>query len=213
MGWEGGPAVMPKSVFVPKVEVRGPDRRRKLIEATVRLLIRDGIAGISHRAVSDEAGLPISATTYYFSTLDALLSATFRALFEAFILDPATRPHVAKGSLDDEIENVVNGFFGTVPERAESYRVLFELQLVASRRSDWRGHSSIYWEGLLQGVEAQLGVSSNTARAVIALFDGYIVAFLSTGFIPTREQFRSLVTIIVSNDSGAKTENYESRPR
>jgi TetR/AcrR family transcriptional regulator, regulator of biofilm formation and stress response len=203
---------MPKSVFVPKVEVRGPDRRRKLIEATVRLLVRDGVSGISHRSVSDEVGLPVSATTYYFSTLDELLSATFRAVFEAFIADPATQPHAAEGSLDDEIESLVNGFFVAVTERAESFRVLFELQLVASRRSDWRGHSSIYWGSQIQGVEAQLGVSSDTARAVIALVDGYIVGFLGTGFIPTREQFRSLVTAIVHSEGAAEAPDRRESP-
>lgn len=195
---------------MPKVVVRGPERRRKLIEATVRLLIRDGVAGVSHRSVSEEVGLPVSATTYYFSTLDELLSATFRALFEAFILDPTTRPRTAEDSLDNGIESVVNGFFVAVTERADSYRVLFELQLAASRRADLRGHSSIYWEDLIQGVQMQLGVSSDTARSVIALFDGYIVAFLGTGFVPTREQFRALVTALVRSDGAAESPDLTS---
>ncbi|WP_280222024.1 TetR/AcrR family transcriptional regulator [Nocardia neocaledoniensis] len=199
---------MAEGVFVPKVEVRGPERRRKLIEATVRLLIRDGVAGVNHRSVSAEAGLPISATTYYFSNLDALLTATFRALFEAFILDPTNRSRAAEKSMDDRIEIVVSAFFDTVTERAESYRILYELQLAASRRADWRGHSSIYWEGLVQRVENSLRVSSDTARAVMALFDGYIISFLSIGFIPPRDQFRSLIAAIVHSDDLAEVADH-----
>ncbi|ANY22242.1 TetR/AcrR family transcriptional regulator [Gordonia terrae] len=190
---------MPKDEFVPRIDVRGPERRRQLIEATVRVLIRDGVAGVTHRSVSTEVGLPISATTYYFSTLESLLSATFRALFEAFIVDLGNRPR--SGTTPSAgIDDVVDGLFSALAERADSYRVLNELQLVASRRPDLRVHSAIYWESWIQVVQDQLAVSSDTARAVIALFDGYIVAFLGTGRVPDRDHFRSTVAAIVGID-------------
>ena len=40
------------------------------------------MAGGSHRAVSQEAGFPTSATTYYFSSLDNLLTAALTRVME-----------------------------------------------------------------------------------------------------------------------------------
>ena len=197
-GRVGHAAVAPR-VFVPRIDVRGPERRRKLIEATVRVLIDGGVAAVNHRSVSEEARLPMAATTYYFSTLDALLSATYRAYFEAFIHDPGG-PYAGSGGPHRGIEAVVDGFFSVISGRSAAYRVLFELQFVASRRPDLKAHAAIYWDAQVRSVELELGVSSAIAHAVIALFDGYIVAFFSAGYIPARDQFRALVTGIVAHE-------------
>jgi DNA-binding transcriptional regulator YbjK len=43
------------------------------LKAVLRLLGREGAAAITHRAVAEEAGVPIAATTYYFSSKDDLV--------------------------------------------------------------------------------------------------------------------------------------------
>lgn len=197
---------VPTQVFIPKVDVRGPVRRRLLIEATIRVMIRDGISGVTHRSVSEEAGLPVTATTYYFSTLDALLSATFRALYEAFIRDPAPVAATAPANPGDALGSVVDAFFDLIAGRRESYRVLFELQLAASRRPDLRGHSMLFWEAQIHSVQALLDVSPETARALVAMFDGHIVANLSTGSLPHRDQFRAQLAAIVAVDTERQSE-------
>jgi len=50
----------------PRPAPHGPARRRSILEATVRLLVRGGLAGVTHRAVAREADVPLAATTYYF---------------------------------------------------------------------------------------------------------------------------------------------------
>ncbi len=44
-----------------KVSRRGSERRRKAILASaLRIIIREGVRGIRHRAVAKEAGVPLS---------------------------------------------------------------------------------------------------------------------------------------------------------
>src|SRR5690606_3613489 len=58
---------------------RGEKRRQEIIEATLRVIERDGVAGVTHRSVAREAGIPTASTTYHFATLDDLLIATLIA--------------------------------------------------------------------------------------------------------------------------------------
>ena len=47
------------------------DRRTALLEASLRLIGRDGLRGVTHRAVEQEAGAPHGSTTYYFKTVSS----------------------------------------------------------------------------------------------------------------------------------------------
>jgi TetR/AcrR family transcriptional regulator, regulator of biofilm formation and stress response len=55
------------------VERRGEVRRLQIIEATLRILGARGPGAVTHRAVAEEAGVPLAATTYYFASKDELL--------------------------------------------------------------------------------------------------------------------------------------------
>jgi DNA-binding transcriptional regulator YbjK len=52
---------------------RGERRRQVLLDATLAIVGREGTAAVTHRAVAAEAGVPLAATTYYFSSKDELI--------------------------------------------------------------------------------------------------------------------------------------------
>jgi len=54
---------------------KGERRRAALIEAAVELLRTGGFEAVRHRAVAEKAGLPLASTTYYFASLDDLVTA------------------------------------------------------------------------------------------------------------------------------------------
>ncbi|WP_020421385.1 TetR/AcrR family transcriptional regulator [Amycolatopsis sp. ATCC 39116] len=54
---------------------KGERRRAALVEAAAELLVEGGFDAIRHRAVAERAGLPLASTTYYFDSLDDLISA------------------------------------------------------------------------------------------------------------------------------------------
>jgi DNA-binding transcriptional regulator YbjK len=66
-------------------------RRQNILEAALRIIVREGIRNVRHRAVANEAEVPLSATTYYFKDIEDLIADTFtlfaeRAMKE--VIDP-----------------------------------------------------------------------------------------------------------------------------
>lgn len=57
-------------------------RRRVILEAALRIVVRDGVRGVRHRAVAKEADVPLSATTYYFKDISDLITDTFTLFVE-----------------------------------------------------------------------------------------------------------------------------------
>ncbi|MGK0405249.1 MAG: DNA-binding transcriptional regulator YbjK [Oleispira sp.] len=61
-----------------KTSRAGSEQRRRLIlEASLRIVVREGVRGIRHRAVAKEAEVPLAATTYYFKDIQELINDTF----------------------------------------------------------------------------------------------------------------------------------------
>ncbi|PWB34538.1 TetR family transcriptional regulator [Pseudomonas sp. SDI] len=66
-----------------KASRQGSEQRRQdILDAAMRIIVRDGVRGVRHRAVAAEAGVPLSATTYYFNDIQDLLSDTFAQYVE-----------------------------------------------------------------------------------------------------------------------------------
>ncbi len=57
-------------------------RRRAILEAALRIVVRDGVRAIRHRSVAKEAEVPLAATTYYFKDIQELISDTFMLYVE-----------------------------------------------------------------------------------------------------------------------------------
>ncbi|MFT6450425.1 MAG: DNA-binding transcriptional regulator YbjK, partial [Oleispira sp.] len=57
--------------------VGSEQRRRLILEAALRIVIREGVRGVRHRAVAKEANVPLAATTYYFKDIQELINDTF----------------------------------------------------------------------------------------------------------------------------------------
>jgi DNA-binding transcriptional regulator YbjK len=66
------------------------DRPSALADAGLRLIAREGLRGLTHRAVDAEAGVPIGSTSYYFRTRDELVTACVRRLVELDLAELAT---------------------------------------------------------------------------------------------------------------------------
>lgn len=64
---------------VPK-EVDHEERRERIAEAVWRVVLREGIAGVSVRKVAAEAGLSTGALVHYVATKEALLATADRLL-------------------------------------------------------------------------------------------------------------------------------------
>jgi DNA-binding transcriptional regulator YbjK len=57
-------------------------RRKEILDAALRIVAREGIRGVKHRAVAKEAGVPLASTTYYFKDIEELISDAFMLFAE-----------------------------------------------------------------------------------------------------------------------------------
>lgn len=67
---------------MPKI-VDHDQRRRDLVEATLRIILRQGLAGATMRDIATEAGFANGAMKSYFASKSDLLAATYLFVFEA----------------------------------------------------------------------------------------------------------------------------------
>ena len=62
------------------VQPRGEARRHAMIQAVIRVLAREGAAGVTLRAVAEETGAAHGTARYYFSTKDEMLAEALSAI-------------------------------------------------------------------------------------------------------------------------------------
>lgn len=55
-----------------------PDRRDRIIDASLDVIAAHGVAGSSHRKIAEHAGVPLGSMTYHFTNMDELLGEAFR---------------------------------------------------------------------------------------------------------------------------------------
>ena len=91
-------------------EIPGSPVALRIVESAVRILVRDGTAALTHRAISEESGVALSATTRLFSGRDAILYAAFehiRMRFEQEIGDKASGIPEHSLGIEDFIASMV----------------------------------------------------------------------------------------------------------
>ncbi|MGW1277391.1 TetR/AcrR family transcriptional regulator [Streptomyces tsukubensis] len=172
-----------------------PDRRRRIIDAAIRVVGRDGIAGLSHRTVAAEADVPLGSTTYHFSSLDELLVAALRQSNEGFgttVMDSRvlTDPEC---DLAAELARIVGQWLTS--DRAEVERC-YELYLAALRRPALRPVAGEWIDEVVSALAHR--VDEATARAVAALVDGLCLETLLTGRPYDEEYARAMLARLVA---------------
>jgi AcrR family transcriptional regulator len=107
------------------------DRQQQILDAVLAVLARDGIAGVSVRAVAAEAGVATGLAGYYFDGKTGLVEAALRRIGEQDVELVAARP-----GLDPE-EAVRRALRRVVsPEFLTTGYVALRLQLWALARVD-----------------------------------------------------------------------------
>jgi AcrR family transcriptional regulator len=73
---------MPPTSRIPQKRAA---KRQQIIEAAMRVLMRDGLRACTARAVADESPLTKSAIHYYFDSTEEIVEAAMDALLEGFL--------------------------------------------------------------------------------------------------------------------------------
>ncbi|MEU8542094.1 TetR/AcrR family transcriptional regulator [Streptomyces sp. NPDC048717] len=110
------------------------ERREELIEAAIRVMIRDGVGRATTRAVVAEAGLPLGAFHYCFRSKEELLQSVIER-----IMVRASAPAVAAASVDgmsveSAVRTALHAYWERIRQSPDEHLLTYELTQYALRQ-------------------------------------------------------------------------------
>jgi len=161
--------------------IRAADPRARLLDAALAVIDSDGIRGLTHRRLEDEAGLARGSTRYHLGTNDQIIAATLEhaALRDLRIIEAA----LAKLGLDAlagtkaTIPKMAAAMVSTLLENPGVVRARYELLLEATRRPSLKAEAQ-RWRAHFVGT-TELGLTAaglddphTAALLLVAILDG-----------------------------------------
>lgn len=146
-----------------------PQRRERIIAATLDLIADEGIASVSHRKIAACAGVPLGSMTYHFSGLDHLLREAFSRFAEHMVA--VFDAHLAAAADREQAEQAVTDLVHALSEGNQRDLVLTqELYTLAARQPAYR---ELTHEWMRQSrVHLERHFDPDTARQLDALIEG-----------------------------------------
>ncbi|MCT2591521.1 TetR family transcriptional regulator [Streptomyces sp. N2-109] len=146
-----------------------PQRRERILAATLDLVAEEGVAGVSHRKIAARAGVPLGSMTYHFSGIDQLLREAFRRftdhlveLFDTCLSAPADRDQ-ARAAVADLIHTLSGGSRRDLVLTQELYTLAARQPSYRELTHEWMARSRTHLEKHFD---------PDTARQLDALIEG-----------------------------------------
>jgi DNA-binding transcriptional regulator YbjK len=179
-------------------------RRAALLEAAAELAAEIGAGAVTHRAVAARAGVPLSTTSYFFSSIDELVTEALRMGATERVSDFDATERVAVLAVDVPIGAVIDAIADQVlasSRNAEGSQVGY--YLAAGRQPELQPEASAIVERFSARVAAQLqrtGAvrSDEAAWAITALGDGAMLHRLAQVDIDHHERLASGLRVLVA---------------
>ncbi|MET7639167.1 TetR family transcriptional regulator [Streptomyces sp. NPDC005438] len=183
------------------------DTRTRLLDASVRLIAREGLQALSHRSVEREAGTTHGSTSYYFRTRDALLEQVVAYLAERdnqSISELTRDPYFREPRGPSEIATV----FAQATERflddsRETTLARFELCLYAARKPElqerltsWRGFLVSHLQRVLHSLD--LPHPESGARMFAAMLDGILFTAICVPEMMSHEEIEKQLNAVLT---------------
>lgn len=173
---------------------RSEETRDRILAAVVELIAERGLAGVSHRAVAERAGVTLSATSYYFGSKAELERAALAEHYRRRLEDYRRTAELLAGmdsSPDQLVDAAVELFTGSDMTMLLSH---FEVFLNSARRADVRALLAptldAMRELLMVAIEPlDLPDPTAAATAITAVIEGVELRRVALG-IDGREELR-----------------------
>jgi AcrR family transcriptional regulator len=188
-----GTFVLMAGTNVPK----GAARREHILRATLKLIGEHGSDAVTHRAVAERAGVPLSATTYWFDSKEQLLQETLLLAareeverLERLVLDLAPREF----DVSEWAGAVAAVMAADLAEDPIRHVAFTELALEGTRRS-WLAEEVARWHGAHLRL-AELGLraaGSPDPRADAPLLVAAITGFMLGQLVTPAEDFEERI--------------------
>lgn len=165
-------------------------RRRAIADAGLRILAAQGSRGLTHRAVDQEAGIPVGTTSNYFRSRESLIEGLVERIGERLAPTDDDLARRAAGSpspalFADYLRDIVR----RLSDDREVTLALFELRLESSRRAELAAVLGAWQRAGFDGdVAFNSAAGLPGGRREIALFhyaiDGLLLDRLTTPIDP-----------------------------
>lgn len=153
-----------------------PQRREKIIQATLEAVKLYGIHAVTHRKIATLAGVPLGSMTYYFSGIDELLLEAFSRFteimsrqYQAFFSDVSDAPGACQAITDMIYSSQV-----ATPDNME---LMYQLYALASRKPLLKTVMQNWMQRSQQTLEQWF--EPGTARALDAFIEGMTLHFVT----------------------------------
>lgn len=186
----------------PPQVLGGEDRRRRLIEATMAVIARDGLAAASTRAVAAEAGMNQAMLHYSFAGKDALLAAALDEI-QAGVARVLADSLAGVADLPAAVDRIARAYWAHVAATPAFQRVQYELTLYALTTPGQEDLARRQYQGYAEALVAALAhlpTAPGTPLPVlaglsVAAMDGLILQYLATG---DREAVEAQLEVLIT---------------
>ncbi|WP_307795769.1 TetR family transcriptional regulator [Amycolatopsis sp. 195334CR] len=174
--------------------VKGERRKQELIEATLRVVARDGVAGVSHRTVSKEAGQPATSAAYYFSSIQDLLTAALTRVMD----EDAERMHRLAAAADGGADGLrdLAALMAEVVRGPSRLLAEYELYLLAAKDASLRPPTE-RWMAALADFAGRFTDDAVRVQTFVGLVDGVMLQALLTDHPPTAPEFEAVLRTVL----------------
>jgi TetR/AcrR family transcriptional regulator, regulator of biofilm formation and stress response len=153
-------------------------RREQILEAALRLIGRSGRQAVTHRAVAEEAAVPLGSTTYYFDSRDDLLQQALEHVAASEVERYAERGEELRSvkSARELADRLIDDLVAAAEDRV-AYIAEYELWLEAGQRPELREAAQNWCDAeqrSVAGAMESLGSSdpATDASLIVAAIDG-----------------------------------------
>jgi TetR/AcrR family transcriptional regulator, regulator of biofilm formation and stress response len=160
------------------VEQATQGRREQILEAALRIIGRAGRQAVTHRAVAEEAGVPLGSTTYYFDSRDDLLGQALEYVAASEVERYGRRGEELRfvKSPRELADKLIDELVAAAEDRI-AYIAEYEIWLEAGRRPELREAAQNWCDAEQRSVAVAMeSLGSNDPRAdaslVVAAIDG-----------------------------------------
>jgi AcrR family transcriptional regulator len=176
------------------IERKTSERERPLMEATLRIIGRTGVDGVTHRAVAAEAGMSVGAVTHHFETREVLVDAALRfALTREMNRLRALAFSLQSKAFDVEawVGALVSWYCRELKTETETHIACYEAFLAATRSTRHRPIVIEWFETWRQSAELALrAAGSSDPRRHADLFVSALIGMVLQQLAAPRRTFR-----------------------
>jgi DNA-binding transcriptional regulator YbjK len=182
----------------------GQARRDALLRATVEVTAARGFAGVTHRAVTEQAGVPLATVSYFFDSIDDLAAESLR-VFAAEHVAQMTAVAQALEESSSSPGEIADAFAAIAASDRTATLAMFEAYLVAVRHpslaDEVRAARRSFTAVAAAAARAAGAVDPDSlARALVAVADGFALHHLGDDDQGWRDEVRSAIEAIFLGD-------------